>query len=61
MLDQTLTQIIARKNSTPSYFVSDAQGFCIDTIATKFSSLQEKNTNQRKFIEKKKAIKSSNA
>ena len=46
MLDQTLAQIIARKNSTPSYFVSDAQGFCIDTIATKFSSLQEKNTNQ---------------
>ena len=40
-----------------SYFVSDAQGFCVDTIATKFSSLQEKSTNQRKSIEKKKGNK----
>ena len=36
-------------------FVRDAQGFCVDTIATKFSSLhRKKSTNQRKFIEKKK-------
>ena len=37
-----------------SYFVSDAQGFCVDTIATKFSSLQEKKLQTKENVLKRK-------